>query len=105
VRIDTWAIVIYEHPNRFGNDQAQYLVNEWVRGCETVGIAVSNRNPQVFHCNAQLPVNGELIKVGGQVKNATGRLPDILVVVLPEAATDLYVAVKQYVRCVFMTFL
>jgi hypothetical protein len=37
----------------------------------------------------------ELVKVGGAVKNATGKLPDLLVIVLPEGATDLYTAIKQ----------
>jgi eukaryotic translation initiation factor 2C len=70
-------------------------VSEWCKVADTVGIAINNKQPPIFHCNAHLPVNTELIKVGGQVKQATGKLPDLIVVVLPEGATDLYVAVKQ----------
>jgi eukaryotic translation initiation factor 2C len=48
---------VYEHPNRFTRDNAQYLINEWLKCCETVGITVNQKSPPIFNINAQLPVN------------------------------------------------
>jgi eukaryotic translation initiation factor 2C len=65
VRIDQWAVVVYEHPNRFPRDNAQYLIQEWIKGCETVGITVNNKNPPIFNINAQLPVHAVSLDVVG----------------------------------------
>jgi hypothetical protein len=63
VRIDQWAVVVYEHPNRFPRDNAQYLISEWLKGCETVGIQVNNKNPPIFNINAQLPVHAVSLSI------------------------------------------
>jgi hypothetical protein len=94
--IDQWAVCIYETRQRFNEQAAQQLVTDFLACCQTVGVPVVSKTPPIFHLNAHLSVQAELAKVGGAVKQASGKLPSLLVIVLPEGAQDLYVAIKQY---------
>jgi len=79
--------------------------------CRQVGIAVQDTNPSVFFANGQngvvrvgtssslflyllLIMKQELLDIGGQFGRMRKPTPPLLVVVLPEGASDIYTAVK-----------
>ena len=45
------------------------------------------------------PDSQQLRAIGTSCQQQKGGLPNLLVIILPDNATDLYVAVKQYVSC------
>ena len=80
--------------------------------CGQVGIIVQDNNPSVFFANAQngvirvsivrltslrftLTIEQELTRVGNDFSQRKKPNPPLLVVVLPDGASDIYTAVKQ----------
>ena len=54
-------------------------------------------NPVISWENGQGVISNQLRSVGMKCRQVTGRLPDLIVCILPEGATDIYNAIKQRV--------
>ncbi|THH32884.1 hypothetical protein EUX98_g1281 [Antrodiella citrinella] len=76
--IDSWAVVIYE------------------RKVRAVGIAVREQDPVIRWESAQGRVMDQMRNAGHACRTKNNKFPDMIVVVLPEGATNLYTAVKHF---------
>ncbi|PSS05393.1 hypothetical protein PHLCEN_2v3882 [Hermanssonia centrifuga] len=94
--IERWAIVIYERTNRFRENDATEVIAGLIEACKNVGIEVREQNPIYRYQNAQGRVADQLRAVGSEcaAKNG-GKFPNLLVIILPDNATDIYQAIKQ----------
>ena len=96
-RITAWAVVIYERQQRFNQQNVSDLLQGMRQCAKDVGIAGFETNPVVSWENGQGVIADQLRNAGMKCKQATGQLPSIIVCILPEGATDIYNAIKQYV--------
>ncbi|KAI0773448.1 ribonuclease H-like domain-containing protein [Irpex lacteus] len=88
--IQAWGWIIYERENRFNNNTAQQAIASMIKACRSVGnrvlkyslnlagMLINDERPEVMWATAQV-----------------GRMPDLLVFVLPENAADTYTAIKH----------
>lgn len=51
--IQSFAIIIFERPQRFNENNANEMGRSLLDACAQVGIIVENKNPRVFFANAQ----------------------------------------------------
>jgi eukaryotic translation initiation factor 2C len=107
----SFAIVVFERRQRFSENDAKEMGRNLLDACRQVGIIVQDTNPSVFFANGQngvvrvstspspslsspLIVKQELLNIGGQFSQMKKPTPPLLVVVLPDGASDIYTAVK-----------
>lgn len=53
VTIQSFAIVVFERPQRFNEGDARDMGRGLLDACAQVGIIVQDTNPSIFHANAQ----------------------------------------------------
>ncbi|KZT65768.1 argonaute-like protein [Daedalea quercina L-15889] len=95
-KFERWVVVVYENDRRFNQQTAQGMVQGLLSACDAVGIAVRFREPVITYENPQGRVDQQLKAAGGACREKTGGFPNLIVAVLPEGATDLYVAIKHF---------
>ncbi|KAJ3552095.1 hypothetical protein NM688_g4338 [Phlebia brevispora] len=100
-RIDRWGIVVFDRPQYFSQQNVQSVVRGFLDACRNVGINVTETDPTVGYANPQGAVIEELKKVGVAVagKHGPKGFPQLLVVILPENAAEIYRAVKHFGDC------
>ncbi|TFY68233.1 hypothetical protein EVJ58_g1135 [Rhodofomes roseus] len=92
---DRWVVIVYENPRRFDVQVAQGVVRGLLTACDAVGMPVRERDPIIRHENPQGQVS-EQLKAAGQACNQKNKgFPNLIVAIIPDGATDLYVAIKQ----------
>ncbi|KAF8579319.1 argonaute-like protein [Ramaria rubella] len=99
-----WIMVVFERNQRFNEQTAQGVAKSLCDACTAVGITGMDPNPLISYLNAQGPIRQQLAQVGTNWKNKFGSpqapLPNLIVAVLPENATDLYTAIKHFGDCI-----
>jgi eukaryotic translation initiation factor 2C len=96
VTIEQWMVVIYERPQRFQMETVNNVIRGLGMACEKVGITVQNRQPEVFYENGNQDVIAGLKRCGGSVKQKSGKLPTLIVAIMPEGSADIYSAIKHF---------
>ncbi|KAI0921048.1 hypothetical protein AcV5_001233 [Taiwanofungus camphoratus] len=94
--IERWAVVIYERPQRFRDDNVQDMIQGLISACNGVGIVVKERDPIVKYENGQGNIAAQLRAAGLASNEKNKGFPNLIVVVLPEGGTDIYTAVKHF---------
>ncbi|KAI0053586.1 argonaute-like protein [Auriscalpium vulgare] len=95
-RIESWAVVIFERRQRFTDERCNNMVKGLMDACKSVGIQVKEGPKHVSWASGQGDIRNHLINAGQDVRRATGNLPTVLVVILPEGGNDIYTAVKHF---------
>ncbi|KAH8105885.1 argonaute-like protein [Cristinia sonorae] len=94
--IDSWVVVIYERQARFNQQVADDMVKNLLTACRAVGIAVREQDPVIRWESAQGRITEQMRNAGHACRAKNNKFPDLIVVVLPEGATNLYVAIKHF---------
>ncbi|KIP10717.1 hypothetical protein PHLGIDRAFT_125407 [Phlebiopsis gigantea 11061_1 CR5-6] len=97
--IEKFAVVIFEREQRFGQAQAREMTKSLVEACTQVGIQVLNKVPVVKWASTQSTIHDTLHAAGKEcfdLAEPKKKPPTLIVVVLPENATDVYTAVKHF---------
>ncbi|KAL6309673.1 argonaute-like protein [Sparassis latifolia] len=95
--VDRWAVVVYATKRQYTPDHAQGMIKDLISSIVAVGMGVNERDPLVFYENAQGNIADQLKAAGRAcVQKNKQQPPNMLVVVLPEGATDVYTAVKHF---------
>ncbi|OBZ76133.1 Protein argonaute-2 [Grifola frondosa] len=96
--VERWVVVIYERHQRFDDRTTGEMIQGFLRACADVGIQVRETNPVVKYENAQGRISEQLRAAGTACFEKNGRAggPNLIVVILPDGATDLYVKVKHF---------
>ncbi|THU97363.1 argonaute-like protein [Dendrothele bispora CBS 962.96] len=101
IRIDRWVIVVFESPRTVNEAKVRDMIKGYLEACNLVGVVVAERDPVIHYANGQGNIANEL-KAAGKAcvdKNRAGG-PDLMVVILPDQAADIYRAVKHFGDCV-----
>jgi eukaryotic translation initiation factor 2C len=94
--IKNWVIIIYERQQRFRQDNARKMVDDFVHACGTVGMLIQDKNPIVKWEHGQGNIAAQIRAAGGECAKAKGGPPSLVVVVLPDGGDDIYKAVKHF---------
>ncbi|KAH9938191.1 argonaute-like protein [Fomitopsis serialis] len=94
--INRWIVVVFERKARFEEDLLQGMVRNLVSACKAVGITVNDERPIYEWVNPQGSVHTQLSRIGSLCKDRYKVMPNLIVCVLPEGATDLYTAIKHF---------
>ncbi|KAI0734018.1 argonaute-like protein [Fomitopsis betulina] len=93
---DRWVVVVYENDRRFNMQTAQGVVIGLLAACDSVGIVVKERQPIIRYENPQGRIGDQLKAAGMACNQKNGGFPQLIVAILPDGATDLYVAIKHF---------
>ncbi|GJE84216.1 argonaute-like protein [Phanerochaete sordida] len=99
VTIERWVIVVYEGRKRFGEPHARDVIKSLRLACTAVGITVLEDDPLISYAGDQPTgdnVRDQLRSAGMGCVKKHGKGPQLMIIILPEGATDLYVAVKHF---------
>ncbi|KAJ3529107.1 hypothetical protein NM688_g7899 [Phlebia brevispora] len=106
VTIERWCIAVFEKPARFGQPLANELIKQFAMACQDVGIIVSEKEPVIGYADPQNNISAhmfqfylpqELKAIGQRSRNKhSQRLPNLIVAILPDNATELYTAIKHF---------
>ncbi|RDX47695.1 argonaute-like protein [Lentinus brumalis] len=98
VTIQRWIVVIYERPQRYRLQEAQKLVASFVSTFEGLGIQVDEKEPIISYEDPSGSIADQLRALGRRCVQKNGRQggPQLIVVVLPATAGDIYHAVKHF---------
>jgi len=91
-----WCIVIFERQQRFNEQACKDMIQGLVKATREVGITGMDPEPLIRYGNAQGDVGQTLLDTGKTFHAARKTFPSLIVIVLPEAATDIYTAVKHF---------
>ncbi|KAK7695892.1 hypothetical protein QCA50_000531 [Cerrena zonata] len=94
--VSGWVVVVLEREQKFGTKEAAHMVKELTSACEQVGIKIPKEPEIETYTNGQGQVHEQLNAAGLAMYKKKGTFPNLMVVVLPEAATDIYTAVKYF---------
>ncbi|KAF9032944.1 argonaute-like protein [Panaeolus papilionaceus] len=94
-RITRWVIVVFEH-TRFRADDVPSLISSFEKACAGVGIEVANKGALVTRGNPQGNIGNILLEAGQECMQKFNEPPNLIVVILPETAADIYTAVKHF---------
>ncbi|KAF8635579.1 hypothetical protein AX15_000229 [Amanita polypyramis BW_CC] len=94
--IKQWIIVVYENRRRFGDQQAQKLIQDFTNACSTVGITTTDNNPIIKWENGQGDIGTQISAAGSECVRKKGGPPTLVVVILPDNGDDIYKAVKHF---------
>ncbi|KAJ7732583.1 argonaute-like protein [Mycena maculata] len=94
--IKAWVFIIFESMNRFGDQVAQTVATDFVKGIRTTGIIVVDPNPIVRRVNGQGDIPRDLQAAGAECFAKKKVAPTLFVVVLPEGGNDIYTIVKHW---------
>ncbi|EIN04651.1 argonaute-like protein [Punctularia strigosozonata HHB-11173 SS5] len=94
--IKYWAVVIFERPNRFREDNAASTVRGLIEAATACGMVVHDKNPLVDYANGQGNIHQQLLQIGIKIKQAKNELPNLIVCVMPDQSADLYSAIKHF---------
>ncbi|KAF8603575.1 Piwi-domain-containing protein [Ceratobasidium sp. AG-I] len=91
-----WAVVVYDNRN-IQQPEVDHIVHELKEQADRLGFKEFSSDPPVSFPPVQaLDVHKHLQAAGAQVFQQTKAPPNLIVVVLPEYAADLYQAVKHF---------
>ncbi|KAJ3555887.1 hypothetical protein NM688_g2332 [Phlebia brevispora] len=96
VTIRRWCIVIFGSDRSFARQSVQYILRKFLDACKSLDITVTEFNPTVEYVDPQSAVAKELLRIGNTINKSHGDYPQLLVVVLPENATEMYRAIKHF---------
>ncbi|KAF7770313.1 hypothetical protein Agabi119p4_6287 [Agaricus bisporus var. burnettii] len=95
-----WVVVIYETQQRFNAAAADRLVKDLVRSARARGMAVLMEQPLIKWCNGQGNIAQQLLDAGRECvalsPHANQEGPGMFIVILPNVAGDVYLAVKHF---------
>ncbi|TFY56355.1 hypothetical protein EVJ58_g7696 [Rhodofomes roseus] len=94
--ITQWILVVFERRNRFDENIVQDVARNFVAACKNVGITIQNEQPIYEWANPQSSVHAQLARIGGLCGAKYKTMPNLVVCVLPEGATDVYTAIKHF---------
>ncbi|KIJ56900.1 hypothetical protein M422DRAFT_23034 [Sphaerobolus stellatus SS14] len=95
-----WVMAIFDREQRFNQDSINNVVKSLRLAGSSVGMGGWDNTPFIpQYCNPQKPVSEQLGKLGSEFSKKYGKLPNLIVVILPENATDTYTAVKYFGDC------
>ncbi|RPD63356.1 argonaute-like protein [Lentinus tigrinus ALCF2SS1-6] len=98
VSLQRWIVVIYESPRYFRMADAEAMVKSFLLKFQDVGIEVGERDPIIRYGNSSGNIPAQLKDIGHQclLKHGKDGGPQLIVVVLPEMADDIYHQVKYF---------
>ncbi|KAF8313410.1 Piwi-domain-containing protein [Clavulina sp. PMI_390] len=94
--IRNWGVMVFERRQRFGDQAVAEMIQGLGRSCHETGIRGLPPDPIVEWGNGQGDIIAQLKGLGQAVNRKGGAFPDLLVVILPEGSTDIYIAVKHF---------
>jgi len=100
--IKGWVMVIFERQVRFNEQAGRAVAKALSEACVSVGITGLDPNPTITFMNIQTNIRQQLAGAGNAWKTNFGggaALPNLIVAILPEAATDTYTAIKHFGDC------
>ncbi|KAL5488099.1 hypothetical protein ACEPAI_6207 [Sanghuangporus weigelae] len=97
--IPGWIVVIFEGRERFNERAAGDMVKGLVNSFRQVGMKCNDERPLVEYCGSQGNIIESLKAVGSKHKHQKGSPPGLVIVVLPEGATDMYIKIKHFGDC------
>ncbi|KAF8173272.1 argonaute-like protein [Pholiota molesta] len=98
--ITVWAVVIYQDQRRFNDSAINGMVKGFQEACANVGIVIKTPQPFIkYIANGQGVIDTQLKEVGKECVAQRGGLPNLMVVILPERANEIYTAVKHFGDC------
>ncbi|KAJ7216364.1 argonaute-like protein [Mycena pura] len=92
--IANWVLIVFE--SRFSDNHVKDVIKNFVEGCRTTGMTVTDSNPIVRRtvANSNIP---DTLQAAGAACYAEKKVPPALfVVILPEGANDTYTIVKHW---------
>ncbi|KAF8179654.1 argonaute-like protein [Pholiota molesta] len=99
--ITVWAVVIYQDHRRFNDSAINGMVKGFQEACANVGAcSVQAHEPasKLDRCTCSYSLK-QLKEVGKECAAQRGGLPNLMVVILPERANEIYTAVKHFGDC------
>ncbi|KAI0719595.1 argonaute-like protein [Cerioporus squamosus] len=99
--IKRWVVVIYERQQRFRQEIAEEMVKSFLEAFEAVGMKVHEKNPMIRYRQSNAKIGDQLKEIGRECFQKSGQIggPELFVIVLPEASTDMYQAIKHFGDC------
>ncbi|KAF8335043.1 argonaute-like protein [Cantharellus anzutake] len=91
-----WTVVIFERQQRFNESACKDMIIGLKNATREVGIEGMQSEPLIRYANGQGDVGGALLEAGKAYHAARGAFPALIIVVLPEGATDIYTGVKHF---------
>ncbi|KAJ7177641.1 argonaute-like protein [Mycena filopes] len=92
--IAAWVLVIFDV--RFHDGFAQNVGRDFVDGCRSTGMVVTNPNPVIRRINGQGNIPQQLLAAGAACFQERKVAPTLFVVILPEGGNDIYTIVKHW---------
>ncbi|TFK75842.1 argonaute-like protein [Pluteus cervinus] len=90
-----WCILVFETEMRFPAQQVKATIDGLVQNCREVGIKMQETK-FIRWANAQGAVTQQLNTSVSQCYNVTKKVPQLIVIILPEGGDDIYTAVKHF---------
>lgn len=94
--IRKWGIVIFENERFFNKDAVNNVINGFIQGAQGVGIQIVDKSPLVKYARGHGNIPAQLTEAGKEIYNVGRIPPTLIVVILPEANTQIYSAVKHF---------
>ncbi|VDB94227.1 unnamed protein product [Peniophora sp. CBMAI 1063] len=95
--INEWVVVVYEQQSRFSLAKATEVIKSLREAANSVGVIIA-KNPAIL---PQYPppsgaIVDQLITIGKMCREKTKSIPSFYLIILPEASSDIYSAVKHF---------
>ncbi|KAL5530679.1 hypothetical protein ACEPAF_6937 [Sanghuangporus sanghuang] len=97
--IPGWMVVIFEGRGRFNERAAEDMVKGLVNSFRQVGMKCDDERPLIEYCSSQGNIIESLKAAGRKHKDQKQSPPGLVIVVLPEGATDMYIKIKHFGDC------
>ncbi|KAJ8481770.1 hypothetical protein ONZ51_g5795 [Trametes cubensis] len=96
--INRWCIAIFERDTRFTRACVDELIREMLKAFASVGITVNETDPVYKWAESGADVSSFLRGIGGACFQKNGKRggPDLIVAVMPESSSELYMRVKHF---------
>ncbi|KAH9899908.1 argonaute-like protein [Cubamyces lactineus] len=96
--INRWCIAVFERKPRFNEGPVDELVRGLLQAFASVGITVHENDPVCHWAEGNTDVPAILRNAGGACFQKNGKRggPDLIVAVMPESSSELYMRVKHF---------
>ncbi|KAJ1911254.1 hypothetical protein H4219_005994 [Mycoemilia scoparia] len=95
IEVKAWGVLVLGDARRNPAHGVERFVRTLVDTCLNTGLTDMYPRPPINFADPMGDIEGAILKLGAEVKRATGHRPELILVVLPTTAASLYNSIKR----------